>query len=375
MATQSLLDRVLSPGPVKAALHLCLKRRHGNSGCRSCSEVCPCDAISLSPSLQIDFSKCAGCGACVNICPTGVFELNEVKYRQLLDQLDENKVKQLACSQLADNKSSVLFPCLGYLDESFLISAALLDSGPIVINISNCKKCDFRPGVRAGIKSLKRANQLLSIFGIKNKISVSYEKTASIRSLKNHRFYSRKEFFSHLGIGIRIRVEDALESTGEAASRTKVSLEPKIPQKRSRLLEQTQQLGQVISGQISTDNLPFSMLEINHNCNGCGMCVTFCPTGALKMDRLQDRQVIDFDIQNCLACDLCRDICPEKAIVFSSAVSASALFNREKKVLIEHREKSCRSCGQSYVASKTDTLCLVCRKSKSLEEALPGAGN
>ncbi len=200
MSTQGLFDRVLSPGPLNAAPHLCLKLRHGNSGCRSCSEVCPCDAISLVTSLQIDFSKCGGCGACVNICPTGVFELNGVNYGQLLDQLDENKVKQLACSQLADNTSSVIFPCLGYLDESFLIRAALLDSGPLVINISNCKKCDFRSGVRAGIKSLKRARQLMSIFGIEKKLSISYQKTGGISSLKNRQVYSRKEFFSHLGI-------------------------------------------------------------------------------------------------------------------------------------------------------------------------------
>ncbi len=374
MSTQSLFDRVLSPGPINAAPHLCLKLRHRNSSCRACVEVCPCDAISLNTSLQIDFSKCAGCGACVNICPTHVFRLNGLSYELLLSQLDKNKLEQLACSQLAEMENAVRIPCLGYLDESFLISAAMLDHGPIVINISNCRKCDFRPGVRAGIKSLKRAKQLLSIFGIDKKLSVSYERTDSIRSLKNRRVYSRKEFFSHLGIGVRKRVGDAIESTVESGSRTKVTLEPKIPQKRSRLFEQIQKLGQVISGQISTDNLPFSMPDINHSCNGCGMCVTFCPTGALKMYRLEDQQVVDFDIQNCLACDLCRDICPEKAIAFFSEVSASALFNKENKVLIEHREKLCRSCGQSYIASKTDTLCPVCGKNKLLEEALPGVG-
>ncbi len=375
MSTQGLFDRVLSPGPLIAAPHLCLKARHRDSSCRYCAEVCPCDAISLDTSLQIDFSKCGGCGACVNICPTDVFRLNGFSYQSLLRQLDENKLKQLACSRLADNENALRIPCLGYLDEAFLIGVALLDSAPLVINIGDCKKCEFWPGVRAGIKSLKRANQILSVFGIKKNLTVFYQKTDSLASLNNRRVYSRKEFFSHLGIGVRNRVEVAMESASESRSRTKVSLEPKIPQKRAHLLEQIQKLGQVVSERINTDNLPFSMLVINHRCNGCGMCATFCPTGALKINRFQERQVIDFDIQNCLTCALCRDICPEKAISFSSEISPSALFNKENKVLIEHREAFCRSCGQSYIASKTSNLCPVCGKSKSLEEALPGAGN
>jgi ferredoxin len=198
-----------------------------------------------------------------------------------------------------------------------------------------------------------------------------YKKTSGARSLKDYRIYSRREFLSNLGRGARKRFEKAMETTDESEIRTEVSLKPEIPQKRLHLLEQIPQLGQVKSAWISTDSLPFSLANINHNCNGCGMCATFCPTGALNKYRFEDQQVIYFDIQFCLACGLCRDVCPENAVRFSSDIDASMLFNGERIVLIEHRESLCQSCGQSYIASKTGALCAVCSKSKLLREALP----
>ena len=373
MSEQSLFDKVLSPGPVNAAPHLCLKARHGNSGCRACAEVCPSDAIILNPSPQIDSSKCGGCGACVNICPTEAFSLTDLTYEALLGQLEGSQSKELACSQLAETENAVAIPCAGYLDESFLITAALLDDRPLVINTSDCRKCDFRSGVKAGIKSLKRARQLLSVCGKDSKIVISHQKADGLRVLNRSRDFSRREFFSHLGIGMRKRVGDAVESAGDSASRTKVSLEPRTPKKRIRLLEQTTKLGQTASGQIRANNLPFSMVEINHDCTACGMCVTFCPTGALTVEKSQGSQIINFDIQKCLGCDLCRDICPEKAVSFSSEINGSELFKGKKKALIEHEEQLCIFCGNSFISPGPDNLCFVCEKNKSLEEALPGA--
>ena len=53
-------------------------------------------------------------------------------------------------------------------------------------------------------------------------------------------------------------------------------------------------------------------------CKGCGYCVEFCPTGALKMSNELNPKGYTFstvaDESKCLNCDLCEIMCPEFAI-------------------------------------------------------------
>ena len=46
-------------------------------------------------------------------------------------------------------------------------------------------------------------------------------------------------------------------------------------------------------------------------CNGCGVCVEHCPTGALAM---QDSQVFMARPDLCSYCATCEDVCPTEAI-------------------------------------------------------------
>jgi len=46
-------------------------------------------------------------------------------------------------------------------------------------------------------------------------------------------------------------------------------------------------------------------------CNGCGDCITVCPTGALGM--VQERAAVVHP-EACTYCAACEDICPTEAI-------------------------------------------------------------
>jgi len=54
------------------------------------------------------------------------------------------------------------------------------------------------------------------------------------------------------------------------------------------------------------------MISIDRQaCNGCGLCVEVCPSGALQlMDSL-----LQVDNNLCQECELCVDICPQNALV------------------------------------------------------------
>ena len=50
---------------------LCVVTRYRASSCRRCLDVCPGEAIQVSPWLQVEPDHCSSCGACAAVCPTG----------------------------------------------------------------------------------------------------------------------------------------------------------------------------------------------------------------------------------------------------------------------------------------------------------------
>ena len=351
----------------------CLRLRHKKSSCRLCLENCPTGAISFDESLEIDNSLCHGCGICANLCPTGVFGLKDLSYELLLAEVRRGGVVEFTCSLLPQGKDGLRVPCLGYLNEAALIGAIGCGGQAVRLNVTQCRKCDFASGLRVAVKSLRRANRTLALFGIPRKISASAKELGGGYSRGESELYSRREFFSYLKRETRSTVASVIDSTisdREVPTKTRVTLEPRLPKKRSLLLGHIKQMGQPITEWAKADGLPFAQVEIGDGCNGCGMCVTFCPTGALRSYDQGDRQVIDFSSGYCLACSLCSDICPEGAIAYSPHINPYDLITNSRKIMIEHRRSACPECGQSYVVVSGSSLCLNCRKKKGLEEWL-----
>jgi NAD-dependent dihydropyrimidine dehydrogenase PreA subunit len=48
------------------------------TGCGSCVEVCPCDALKVQDNKKVKVSEddCSDCGACVDTCPEGALSLD-----------------------------------------------------------------------------------------------------------------------------------------------------------------------------------------------------------------------------------------------------------------------------------------------------------
>lgn len=363
----SVLEQMFSQAPLESNPGQCLRLRHKKSTCRLCLENCPTDAIGFDDSLEINYSLCQGCGICANLCPTGVFELTGLSYESLLARLKSRSNVEFTCSLLAQEKAFFNVPCLGYLNEAVLTGVIANGGQAVRLNIGQCKNCNFAPGLRAGIKSLRQANRILALFGIPGKISAS----AKEPELKETELYSRRDFFSYLRGETQSRLAAAAEAVnGERGmtAKTKVTLEPILPKKRSLLLEHIKKLGEPVTDRAKADDLPFARVEISGQCNGCGMCVTFCPTGALKSYEEGDRQVIDFSLGHCLACNLCGDICPEGAIAYATYISPYDLVTDGTKILIEHRKSVCLRCGQSYVGEYGSKVCPNCSKEKGLRE-------
>ncbi len=45
------------------------------SGCGSCADVCPTEAITVDDVAVVDENECTDCGSCVDECPEEAIEL------------------------------------------------------------------------------------------------------------------------------------------------------------------------------------------------------------------------------------------------------------------------------------------------------------
>ena len=83
-------------------------------------------------------------------------------------------------------------------------------------------------------------------------------------------------------------------------------------------------------------------------CDLCGICMTFCPTGALSgvanepvnsfvmLNRdIASKGELSFRANDCMACNLCLDVCPHDALELQRGICARDLFALEPRTLIK----------------------------------------
>lgn len=89
----------------------------------------------------------------------------------------------------------------------------------------------------------------------------------------------------------------------------------------------------------------FGVVSVDaEKCSGCGMCVMFCPTEALKYSTLEeptdeDMRYLEFQAADCTQCRLCVDVCLRHCIELSRAVPVRELFDFEPRLVEIPRPK------------------------------------
>ncbi len=112
-------------------------------GCKSCAQVCPVEAITLSnKKATLDTKKCAGCGDCLFTCSTGAISLNwDTELPQFIERMTES-----ALGAVHNKEGKVLYinfllkispecDCYGYADSPLVPDIGILASqDPIALD-------------------------------------------------------------------------------------------------------------------------------------------------------------------------------------------------------------------------------------------------
>ncbi len=359
------------------ALHVeparCVKVRNRNASCMRCAKACTSGAISIEANvLQIDANKCTGCGTCSSVCPTSAILCDAPSDAQLADDI-QRSVSALdgeavvICGRVAARKTvdvnkvaEVL--CLGRMDTGSLVGAVSLGAHCVTLVDGGCATCKFRNAVPFIDTALQEANELFSAWGTAARIVRTSTIPSDILAQDRNQAtggVSRRDFFT----GVRSQAKTIATETASytiekelGVKRESVSLREMLKvgedgclphstiPRHDDLLENLFAMG---------DPDPDAMLHVRQwgdvsidakECDNCGLCVTFCATGALskvmqepkkKPGRSTKRSAeidhIEFRLCDCVGCGLCVDVCTARAITLSHEIEASRIFELEPR--------------------------------------------
>lgn len=350
--------------PVRIDAFRCLRVRHHLAECAACREACPREAIALAPGPAIDAGRCDGCGVCAAVCPTGALELRALSPAALLAETGGSRV-EFSCRHSSVARGAQV-PCLGFLDAGTLLAAAA-SGADVALEAGPCAHCPGRRGLEAAERAAAAANAVLAALGYEPRVAFR-RRDAYVAALG----VSRRGLFGFVRQKAREHLDADPEAPATPVAKGKAIRGALRPLRRSLLV---QAIGRLRTGQARPDAqppaggaLPFFDLALSAACDNCGMCLTFCPTAALRAERGRGRATFVFSPDLCLGCAVCVAVCPRRAVSLARATSLPA--PGATRSLLARALRCCVRCGTEYPAVAGETLCPQCAQKQSLEDAI-----
>lgn len=312
----------------------CLGLKLKQPVCGLCAAVCSSGALTANKRVRISQDRCDQCGRCASVCPTGYLRFkgfsSEIveKISQRIERGQQTLVFTCHNSQhqLPD---AVTVPCLSSLRAGYLVYWVSLGAREIVYDLSGCAACVLEAQKCLHLE-LKRARNIIGAWHLPAKIITSDSLPAQMisKDCASSLQLSRRGFFEYLGRRAKSVTKNIVGSyLNDQSNHTTFQL----PDDRLYLLEALKRLDWIPVEQFSTGDLPWLDLVISGKCNGCHVCSTFCPTGALKRYEVNGNIEIRFLAARCVACGFCIAACPQHSLQLAKRVNIAML--RKQQVL------------------------------------------
>lgn len=355
---------------------LCLNLRGRVMHCSACSDVCPANALSLTPDrVDLDDTRCTGCNSCLPSCPAGALRSTAFLPERFLQALHESGQSDLHCRISEDGGGGVVIPCHSVLDARLL--AAARGDGLTELRLHGLNQCsDCRHGdARTHINSV--IDQLAQWLG-EAAPSLDLDPPTGSDSGKDERDYQDQPHMNRrafLRFGGAKSVTQAADWLLPGLSREEED-EETLPfyqadgfaQRASAYQQALMARAERVPWQVSQP-LPFIRRRVGEACSACLSCGERCPTGALRaIDSAESRQ-LSFDPAVCTDCGLCERICPEQTILSETMHDINKLKTGRESLFYVSQQR-CRQCGNPFLPDDTESdLCPVCNNEQELDEA------
>ncbi len=363
------------------ALHVdpahCVKIRNRNASCSRCADACPSGAIALHDNaLDIDGEKCMACGACASACPTNAISFMKPTDEELDRALDDSAqalegdavvvCARVASHRAADVSATVTVPCVSRLDTQTLVGACSRNDASLVVVDGGCKTCKYRHASHQFDISQKEANELLAAWGSSFRVDRTQyvpPRAAARDAAQGVGGVSRRGFFTEMkasakdlaveAVNVTVENELGIRRKGPESLRDILKVDdddnmPRIaPARHDVLMEYLFEMGEPKKSSFVTTRL-WGKVEIDESlCTRCGMCSTFCPTGALSKvfgegngKKRRPIEGIEFRLADCVQCRLCEDSCMQKALHVSDEIPCDLILDLEPRLFKGKAQKA-----------------------------------
>ena len=142
--------------------------------------------------------------------------------------------------------------------------------------------------------------------------------------------------------------------------------EHRVPAKREILIHFLKKLGRPKLECIERTTLPLAQVSIGEECDLCGSCSQFCPTGALVAAAAGSTKAIDFSLSLCTGCGLCKLACPEGPLTLKDTIETAGLIEDGARRLVTLEIYRCTVCNQKFGAAASRKYCPYCERKMKL---------
>lgn len=211
---------------------------------------------------------------------------------------------------LVRKEETVGIGCFAVLDPSMPLLAKAVRNHRVVFRHGDCKSCAKRLSCNPAQKLADKVQDLAAWAG--NRVDLSCEeKPQEVDG-------GRRAFIGRWFESVSEKPEETV-SQGETSEVKRETLEMArvVPDKHIRMLTALR----LIKTEEALSEPPQSLQEAyrtptidKDKCSGCALCVSLCPSQALKAGRDGDDIVISLNPAACFSCGLCRDLCYTEAV-------------------------------------------------------------
>ncbi|WP_025270715.1 4Fe-4S dicluster domain-containing protein [Hippea sp. KM1] len=315
-------------GNIQINLNRCNRYIFAKSSCDSCTNICPTDAIKLTPYPSINEDSCIKCGLCYAACPSTAISIRNDNYRLLNETSSLERIEIGCIFSKAANKVS----CIYRLDHSIL-TAWLLMGKPVRIKRGDCKSCKFKNQARLFFEELRIAVRLAKAADIEPDIKINKSTAEKVHIPKEG--LSRRELLSALK-------------------------KPSSKPKRILFLKHLNPIER-IECRIT------AKITITDSCDLCGICEVVCPTDAILIQKEQ-RGEVWFNPAACINCQNCLIGCLRGAIEIESGYTD--LLKAEPEVIFEAKKRICTKCKTPFYSNSEEEVCPACKSRDAKKQSI-----